>query len=86
MKIAPVKTVRYYSNGQKMMVIRDRYETRGEYVHLTNIEENFWSPDGARISRAEMREHRANDPLANEPLEPDNELPFRDFIYWWNDW
>ena len=86
MKIAHVKTVRYYSSGEKMMVVRNRYKTRGDGVHLTTIGEAYWSPTGEQISSAKTRKFRAEDPLGSENPEPDNELPFEDLIWWWNGW
>ena len=72
LKLQHLKTVRFYSNGQR------GYE-------YADGETSCWSPDGQPVSEEEWLEYSSED-LATEVKDDQSQRPMQSFIWWWNDW
>ena len=76
LKLQNVKTVRFYSNGQ-----------RGYEYDFADGKSKYWSPDGQPISEEKGLEYFSEDLYAENETEDDqSHRPMKSFIWWWNDW
>ena len=73
LQLTHIKTVRFYSNGQKGL--DSPYEG----------EQRYWSPDGVPITEDEYHDFLWQDGFIG--MEDDqSERPFQAFLWWWNEW